>query len=347
MSVKFKSSYLAELVNGALVGSDVEVSGISAVAEAKPSDITWAEDEKNFIKAEKSHACCILVQEGITSSKTLIKVKSPRIAFARILSLFASPLYLEAGIHPDALVDKGVKLGKDVSVGPKAVILKNAVIGKGVKIFPFVYIGADSIIGDDCIIYPHATVLDRSVIGKGAVIHSGAVIGSDGFGFVKEGEKHLKIPQIGNVVIKDDVEIGANTCVDRGTTGSTVIGAGTKIDNLVHIAHNVEIGKHCIIVAMSGLAGSTQIGDRVILAAQVGVIQHVKIGDDSIILGRAGVTKDIAPKSMVSGFPARVHKENMRIEASSSCLPEAIKTISQLKKKIEHLEKRIQEFEKA
>ena len=201
------------------------------------------------------------------------------------------------------------------------------------------YIGRRSIIGEDCLIYPNVTIREETRIGNHVIIHSGAVIGSDGFGFVKDGEVYRKIPQVGNVVIEDDVEIGANVTIDRATTGTTCVGRGTKIDNLVQIGHNVVVKDNCIIVAQVGIGGSTEIGAGATIAGQAGVIGHVKIGEGAVIAAQAGVVGDVAPGAMVSGYPARNHKQAKKIYASLPKLPDLLKRVAELAERIAKLER--------
>ncbi|MFH1454159.1 MAG: UDP-3-O-(3-hydroxymyristoyl)glucosamine N-acyltransferase [Armatimonadota bacterium] len=330
IEMSFKASEIAREIKAELKGDDVEISG--------PSSIIWAADTRNFEKALNSTAGVIIASNKIKYTdirgKTLLVAGDPKLAFAKVLGLFEVKTPLN-GIHEKAVIDPEARLGKDVAVGPNAVINKGAVIGDNVQIHAGVYIGEGAEIGAGTVIYPNAVIFDRVFMGRSVIIYSGAVIGSEGFGYVKEGAKNFKIPQLGTVHIGDEAEIGSNTCVDRATTGATRIGRGTKIDNLVHIAHNVEIGEDCIIVAMTGVAGSSKVGDRVILAAQVGVSDHVKIGHDTMVLGRAGVTKEIKPKSMVSGFPAKSHREELKMQSYMTSLS---KTIESFNKRIEELE---------
>ncbi|OGC35284.1 hypothetical protein A2462_08600 [candidate division WOR-1 bacterium RIFOXYC2_FULL_41_25] len=230
--------------------------------------------------------------------KTALLVENPRKTMAILLALFAPKKKTLKGIHKTAIVPKSCKIGQGINIGPYVVLGENVSVGKGSRI--------DS----------HVTIYDRVKIGKRVIIHSGARIGVDGFGYVQENGKHIKIPQIGTVIIEDDVEIYANVCISRATLGATIIGAGTKIDNLTHIAHNCKIGKDCAVVSLVGFAGSVTLGDRVYVAGQVGFSGHQTIGEDSIIMARAGVTKNIPARSIVSGFPAQDHQKELNYKAS-------------------------------
>jgi len=338
MSIKL--SEIAKEINAEMFGKDVEINGVCGVDEAFEGCLTWAENDKNYKKALASPVSAVIIDcrgtlQCAPTDKTLLLVDNPRLAFAKAIALFA-PKHRLSGIDNTAVISPSAKIGKNAAIGPNVVISDSVKIGDDAKIYAGCYIGDGSSIGNGLILYPNVTILDKIIIGNNVIIHSGAVIGADGFGYVKDGSKHIKIPQIGTVIIEDDVEIGANTCIDRATTTATKIGRGTKIDNLIHLAHNVEIGQDCIIVAMTGIAGSSKVGDRTVLAAKVGVSHHVKIGSDTFVLGKAGVTKDIPSGAVVSGFPARPHRTELKYQSYLSLLP---KTIEALKKRIEKLEK--------
>jgi UDP-3-O-[3-hydroxymyristoyl] glucosamine N-acyltransferase len=253
------------------------------------------------------------------STVPLIRHPNPYLAFARVLELFAGTgrEYTE-GIHRTAVVAKDSEIESGVCLGPWVVVENGAKIGPGVTILAGSLVGADSVIGENSLVYPNVTIRENVKIGKNVIIHSGAVIGSDGFGFARDGSRHHKIPQIGGVQIEDDVEIGANVTVDRATLGVTRIGRGTKIDNLVQIAHNVNIGENCIIAAQVGISGSTQIGDESILGGQVGVVGHLKIGKKVMVGAQSGVTKDVPDGTVVFGYPAREIHKTKRMKAHLS-----------------------------
>lgn len=326
---------LARLVNGEIEGDkSVVIKGVAGAEEAKEGDITFAVSDKFLRIAENSQASAIVVPLKMRNfSKPVIKVENPRLAFAKILEIYAPPKPAFKGIHPTAVIGDRVEIGKGVNIGAYSIVEEGSVIEDNVYLGGFVYLGREVLIGEGTFIHPRVTVLDRTSIGKRVIIHSGAVIGSDGFGFVKrkDGSYH-KIPQIGRVVIEDDVEIGANVTIDRATTGETRIGRGTKIDNLVHIAHNVNVGSNVAIVALVGISGSCKIGNGVILAGQAGVTDHVCIGDNTVVAAKSGVTKDIPPGVFVSGFPARNHIKQKRVKATINRLPELVRRIHRIEK---------------
>lgn len=239
------------------------------------------------------------------------------------------------GIDLTAVIGENVCIGEDVSIGAHAIIEDSAEIGARSIIYPGVFIGEGVKVGDDVIIYPNAVLYEGTILGNRVIIHAGVVLGSDGFGFATVNGKHIKIPQVGNVVIEDDVEIGANTAIDRATTGVTKVCRGTKMDNLIQVGHNVIIGEDCLVVGQVGIAGSTHIGDRVILGGQAGIAGHLKIGDGSVVMAQTGVIGNLPENSQVFGTPDRPHKEKMRIEASLSRLPELIRIVRRLEKKLE------------
>ena len=330
-----KLSEIAELLGGVLEGEDISVDGIAGSDEAKESYLTFMESEKYRSSVDSSKACAVIIPLNSKGfDKPVIRVKNPRLGFALVLDLFHKREKPVPSIHPTAVIGEGVKLGKDVFIGPYVVIESGASIGARAEIYSFSYIGNGVFIGEDTVLEPRVTVFYGCKVGDRCLIHSGAVIGADGFGFVREGAKQIKIPQIGIVSVGDDVEIGANTTIDRATTGKTIIGNGTKIDNLVQIGHNTQVGNDCTIVSQSGVAGSTKIGDRVIIAAQAGVRDHTLIGSDSIVAGRAGVTKQVKSGTVVSGYPAREHREELKIEASIAKLPEFMSKIEKTVSKI-------------
>ncbi|MCH7505551.1 UDP-3-O-(3-hydroxymyristoyl)glucosamine N-acyltransferase, partial [PVC group bacterium] len=251
----------------------------------------------------------ILGKEEKEVSCSQLIVENPYYAFACILHLFDDRPKPKPGIHPKAHMGNNVRTGRDVSIGPLAVVEDGAELGDRVTIYPGVYIGPRARIGDDTILYANVTVADGVRIGKRVIVHSGTVIGSDGFGFASHEGRHYKIPQVGSVVVEDDVEIGANVAIDRGALGDTRIGRGTKIDNLVQIAHNVRIGENGLLISQVGISGSVEIGKNVTLAGQTGVAGHLKIGDKVIAGGRAGIAKDVSPGQVVSGAPAIPHRQ--------------------------------------
>ena len=334
---------LAALVEGAVEGdASIPILGISNIEDAQDGDVTFAENEKLLTSAGRSRASAVIAPaSGAVPllGKPLIRVKNPRFAFAQVLRIFAPEPKIYKGIHPTAVIGENAVLGNNASVHALAVIGDNVTLGDNCVVYPFVYIGDNVTLGDNCVVYPHVVLHDNTEIGSSVVIHSGSVLGTDGFGYMFIENRHYKIPQIGRVIVEDDVEIGANVTIDKARTGSTRIGAGTKIDNMVHIGHNVTVGKNCVIVAQVGVGGSVDIGDGVILAGQVAVKDHVTIGDGSIVCAKAGVIGDLPKGSFVTGHFARPHKEEMRALAVHNRLPEMLKRIKELEARLESLEK--------
>ncbi|GAB4274064.1 MAG: UDP-3-O-(3-hydroxymyristoyl)glucosamine N-acyltransferase [Candidatus Rifleibacteriota bacterium] len=335
---------LAETMGGVVHGDPtIQVSGIASILRANSEQITFLSGAKNYAahleKLKKSKAAAVIAPEDAPEVELpSIRLKNSYYGLIRALELFhpvKKPDYL---IHPSAFVSENAELGSDVVIGPNAVVESGAVIGNGSWIEAQAYIGRNVRIGNGVRIFPGVRILESCVVGDRSVIHSNTVIGSDGFGFTQYQGKQLKIPQVGNVVIESDVEIGSCVTVDRATMESTVIGEGTKIDNLVHIAHNVIIGKNCTIVAQVGISGSTILEDQVTLAGQVGTVGHVTVGKGTTVAARGVVTTDVEPGSFVSGFPIKPHQEERRILASMRKLPELVKKVRELEKKIEEKE---------
>lgn len=296
-----KLEKIAEIVSGQLLGNgNVEIRGVAPFNKAGAGDLAFVLDEGFLAPALESQAAALIVPAKVTSAaKPAISVKNTRLALAKILPhFFTSP---------------GLKLG---TVHPLAFVAASATLGQRVTIYPFAYVGEGCVIGDDTIIYSSATIFDGATLGQRVIVHSGVRIGEDGFGFVWNGQKHEKIMQVGSVVIEDDVEIYPNSCVARGTLGETRIGAGTKIDSLTQIAHNCDIGKDCILTSLVGLAGSVTLKDNITVGGMAGFLDHITVGENSIILAKAGVTKDLPPNSMVSGFPARPHLDELKQQAA-------------------------------
>ncbi len=346
---RIKAKEIAEIVSGKVVGDpEVEVSGISGIKEAVEGDVTFLANEKYAHLLETTKASVIITSPSMKlpeTDKTLILTDNPSLAFARLVEhWFPQEVDHPKGIHPTAIIGENVKLGKNVAIGAYVVIEKNVEIGDDTIIYAGTYIGHDTKIGSGCLIYPNVSIRERITIGNRVIIHSGTVIGSDGFGFATVKGVHHRIPQIGTVVIEDDVEIGANVTIDRARFDKTLIGKGTKIDNLVQIAHNVIIGENAIIVAQTGISGSTVIGNGVILAGQTGVVGHISIGDGAIVGAQSGVTKSVPPGSVVLGSPARPISLAKRIIASIPSLPDIKKTVEKLMKRVQQLEEQIKEL---
>lgn len=333
-----KLKELAELVRGEYLGDgEIEIRGVGSIQEAKEGEITFLANPRFSSLICTTGASAVIVhREIIEAPRPLLRVSNPYLAFAKILTLYAEDKIKRPspGIHSTCILGKDVKLGKDVSLQAYTVIGDRVEIGDRTVIGAGVYIGDDTRIGKDTLIYPHVTIREEVTVGDRVIIHSGCVIGSDGFGYTRDGERYFKIPQIGTVVIEDDVEIGANTTIDRATLDKTIIKQGTKIDNLVQIAHNVIIGEHSLIIAQVGISGSCIIDQGVIIAGQAGVAEHIKIGQGAIVAAQAGVDKDIPPGVMVSGYPARPHREELKREALMHRLPQLYQRIRALEERL-------------
>jgi len=343
-------SKLARLVKGTVVGDKSKtIMGISGIQEAGPTDITFLANIKYKSLLDRTKAGAVVVSNEIDDDKIRIpqiRVENPSLAFVKIVESFSPPeLTFYKGIHPTAVIGADVKIGKEVSIQAYAVIQDGCEIDDGTIIYPGVYVGHGTKIGKNCAIYPRVVIREFSSIGNNVIIHSGAIIGSDGFGYATVEGVHHKIPQIGVVIIEDDVEIGANTTLDRARFEKTIIRKGAKIDNLVQIAHNVEIGENSIVISLTALAGSTVVGRNVTIAGQVGISGHLSVGDNSLIAARAGVTKSVPPNSMISGFPAQSHKRELDLQAKLRRLPETTQRVRDLTDRIKQLEERLQQLE--
>ncbi len=334
---------IASLVDGEIIGThDIEITGASGINEAKEGDITFIASKKYLKDLLNCKASCVITKEPIANLNIpQLKVSNPYLAFAKILRSFYVEKQKPVGISEDTYISEKSHVGKNVSIYPFSYISDDVSIGDETIIYPFVFIGKNCSIGERCIIYPNVTIREDVKIGKDVIIHSGSVIGSDGFGYVFEEDKkrYFKIPQVGGVIIEDEVEIGSNVSIDRATTGNTIISKGTKIDNLVQVAHNVKIGENSIIIAQVGIGGSTEIGNFVTLAGQVGVSDHAKIETGTMVGAKSGVTGHLV-RGIYSGIPAIPHKDWLKAEAIFSKLPELYKKIKELEKKISELERR-------
>lgn len=340
--IEYKLSELNSIVGGELAGDpDIVITGVSGIKEAKEGDITFLANSRYSSLMDKTKASAVIASYDIVSSKALIKTDNPSEAFTKVVELVASQnINHPQGIHPKSFVDKEAKVSLSASVGPFSIIEKGAEVGEKTVIYGGCFIGQAVKIGKNCLIYPNTTIREKTEIGDNVIIHSGTVIGSDGFGFMEVEGIRKKIPQTGIVVICDNVEIGANVTIDRARFDKTIIKEGTKIDNLVQIAHNVEIGKNCVIVAQVGVSGSTIIEDEAILAGQAGIVGHIRIGKKAIVAAQAGVTKSVAPGAKVSGYPAKPHQKAVRINACLQRLPELNRKIKELETKVRLLEEK-------
>jgi UDP-3-O-[3-hydroxymyristoyl] glucosamine N-acyltransferase len=316
---------IVRLVNGKLQGDGSrEIHDVASIERAGPDDLTFAEGTRGLVKADASRAGCILVPEGVSLPRlTTVAVPRPKLSFIRIATLLRPKPAATTGIHPTAVVDPQAKLAENVCVGPQVVVEPGVAVGPGTRLGAGVFLGEGVTVGSQCVLYPRVTVYPGASIGNRVILHAGVVIGSDGFGYVWAEGRHLKFPQLGNVIIEDDVEIGSNSTVDRGSLGTTVIGTGTKIDNLVQVAHNVRIGRHCVIAAQTGISGSAVIGDYVVLGGQVGVADNVRIEDSVTVGAQAGIPSGKALRKGIAywGTPARPLPEFKKMYAHLSHLP--------------------------
>ena len=333
------SGEIAELVGGGLRGpADRVVRGVAPLESAGPGELSFVANKRYAAYLQASRAGVILVQEelaeAVPQGTVGVVVGDPHLALYHVLRRLHPPAERVPGVHPTAVIDATAAVDAGATVGPYAVIAAGARVGPGTSVGAHVAIGDGATIGADCTLFPHVSVYPEAVIGDRCVVHAGARIGRDGFGFVWAEGGHRRVPQVGRCILEDDVEIGANSTIDRGSIGDTVIGAGTKIDCLVHLGHNVRVGKHAVMVAQVGVAGSTSIGDGAILAGQVGVAGHLSIGAGARLAAQAGVTGDVPAGETWSGYPARPHREALRAQGSLFRLPDLLRRVRELEKAI-------------
>lgn len=334
---------LAEYLGGVVLGDEgLRVNGLAPLEAAGADKITFLANPKYAAKVATTGAGAVLMAPGGERyGRNVIEVANPYLAFAKLLTLFYVQPHPPLGVMPEAVVGVGVNLGEDISIYPGAVIGNNVSIGDGCVIHPGAVIYAGATIGDDCVIHANAVIRERCRIGNRCVIQPGAVIGSDGFGYAPDGQRYYPIPQIGIVVLEDDVEIGANTCIDRAALEVTLIKRGTKVDNLVQIAHNCQIGENTMLCSQVGISGSAKIGNHVTLTGQVGVAGHLTIGDNVMVGAKSGVPSSLEANAGYSGIPALPHKQWLRSMAVVAALPELKKTVASLEKKIAELESKL------
>jgi len=332
-----KLGELAQALGARLEGDgSVEISKLNEIQVAAPDEISFISNPKYLKYAETTQAAALIVSEDLDIDfPRLVRSANPKQAMLKALQLLNQKVRpARPGVHTSAIVDSSVKVPDSVEIGPGVIVEEAVKLGANVIVEANTVIRSGCILGDGSHIYPNVVLYDDTILGQNCIIHSCAVIGSDGFGFAVEAGRIEKIPQTGNVILGDEVEIGANCAIDRGSIGPTRIGDGTKLDNLVHIAHNVRIGKNCFLTAQVAIAGSSDLGDRVQMGGQSGVIGHLKVGNDVSIATRGGVTHDIPDGTMVSGFPARLHRDELKIEAILRKLPELYKTVKMLEKQL-------------
>lgn len=331
---------IAKLIGGVVVGDgQTRITGLCGIREAKPGDLTFVANSKYLQLLDSTRASAAITSREVKSAAIpIVQTENPSLAFAKLASLMSPDGQRHPrGVSPKAVIAKGVKLGTGVAIQPFVVVEEGARIGDRTVVYAGCYIGRNAVIGNDCLIYPNVSIRERVEIGHRVIVHCGTVIGSDGFGFATVKGTHHKIPQLGSVVVEDDVEIGAGVTIDRARFGRTVVGKGTKIDNLVQIAHNVVIGSNCILVAQTGISGSSTLGNNVVLAGQAGVVGHITVGDNVTVGAQSGVTKSVPPNSSVWGMPAKPLAKAKRVNASLQRLPELYRKVEMLEERLRRM----------
>jgi len=334
---------IAGLAGGRVEGDPgPRVSGIAPLDQAGPHELGFLAQRRYLKYLSGCRARAILVGEALAAEArgvaTLVIVRDPHAVLPPLLAAFYPPVPAQAEIHSTAVLGKGVALGEGVSIGAYAVLEDGASVGDGTSIGSHAVVGRDSFIGPGCVLHPHVVLYPGTRLGERVVLHAGVRLGVDGFGYVPAEGEHRKVPQVGECIVGDDVEIGANTCVDRGSIGRTVIGKGSKLDNLVHLAHNVQVGEGVLMAAMVGISGSTRVGDRAMFGGQAGMVGHIEIGEGARIGAQAGVIGDIPPGETVSGYPARNNREFLRAMGLAFKLPDTLRRIGELEARITRLE---------
>ena len=343
---------IAALLGAELVGdAQTLITGVAAIESAHPGSILFIENEQLLIQAQASTAAAIIAPPSVEASvrrvgrktgKPTLLIGNPRLAFAKVMEYFQPALLPEPGIHATASIAADAHIGENVTIREYACIGHHARVGDNTVIYPHVVIGDGAQIGENCILHPSVVINHHVHIGQRVRVHAGSVLGGDGFGYVLDGGKHYKVPQLGTVIIEDDVEIGANVCIDRAMMGATRIGAGTKIDNLVQIAHNCQIGRNCILCGQVGLSGSVIVEDNVVMAGQAGLADHVKIGKGAVIAAKAGIMADVAAGDVVLGSPAISSRDFMKREVATRKLTETMRQIRTLEKQVLALQEQVE-----
>ena len=346
MAQSLTVSEIAQYLGGTVQGDGtIVISGLGTLETAGSDALSFVANPRYAAKvAETSAGAVLMAPGGERYGRTAIEVANPYLGFAKLLTLFYTTPHEQMGVLPAAIVSETATIGEGASIYPGAVIGRNVVIGKRTVIYPGTVLYDNVIIGDDCTIHANAVVRERCRLGNRCILQPGAVIGSDGFGYAPDGSGYYRIPQIGVVVLEDDVEIGANCCLDRAAIEVTRIGRGTKLDNLVQIAHNCQIGEDCMIVSQVGISGSTKIGNHVTLAGQVGVAGHLTIGDNVLVGAQSGVPSSLAANAAYSGTPTMPHKEWLKSAMIVPRLPEMKKAVSSLEKRVAELELKLKQF---
>lgn len=347
---------IAAMLDAEIVGNaQTLVTGVAGLDSAVPGAILFIENEKRLAEAQSSDAAAIIVPSAVAAKvrralrqggKPALLTGNPRLAFAKVMEYFQPLVTPEEGIHPTAIIEPDAHIGEGVTIREFCYIGHHVHIGNGTVVYPHCVIGDGGQIGDDCILYPNVVINHHVHIGQRVRIHSGSVLGGDGFGYVMDGGKHYKVPQVGTVIIEDDVEIGANVCIDRATIGATRVGSGTKIDNLVQIAHNVQVGKDCILCGQVGLSGSVVVEDNVVMAGQIGVANHMKIGKGATIGAKSGIMTNVEGGAFMLGSPAVPQRDFMKREAVNRKLPEAMRSLRALEKQVKAMQAQLDELKK-
>ncbi len=339
----FSLDRAAEITGGRVHGDgSIEVARIAPVADAGPDDMGFLADRRYLDDAEASRARALLVStdlvDRLDTSRSMVVVDDGHVALQALLAHLHPPLAPVPGVHPTAVLERGVRLGSEVEIGPYVVLGAGVVVGDRTRIGAHSVLGAGAAVGSDSVLHPHVVLYAGTHVGDRVILHAGVRLGVDGFGYAWSAEGHLKVPQVGRCLIEDDVEIGANSTVDRGSIGDTRVGLGTKLDNLVHLAHNVQTGAHCAAAALVGIAGSTQVGSGVFFGGQAGAIGHLKLGDGARIAAAAAVYRDVPAGETVSGVPARPNREFLRARASLERLPKLVARVRELEDRLAALE---------
>ncbi|MDR1780720.1 MAG: UDP-3-O-(3-hydroxymyristoyl)glucosamine N-acyltransferase [Tannerella sp.] len=346
--MEFSAQELATFLNGTVEGDpNVKVSSFAKIEEGEKGSLTFLANPKYEHYIYTTNASIVLVNSDFTPSSkiaaTLLKVPDAYVALASLMEMVdQAQRERKTGIHPSAVIAESAKVGANVFIGAMAYIGENVVVGDGCTVHPLAVIGESVIVGNDSIIYPHVTIYPKCVVGQRCIIHAGAVIGADGFGFAPDGEGYKKIPQMGNVVLEDDVEVGANTAIDRAVMGSTLIHRGAKLDNLIQVAHNVEIGENTVMAAQVGIAGSSKIGNHCMFAGQVGIAGHLRIGDKVMLGAQSGVMRDVPEGETVMGYPAFRSKDFFRSYAVFGKLPDMYRELASLRREVDELKNKKQ-----
>jgi UDP-3-O-[3-hydroxymyristoyl] glucosamine N-acyltransferase len=334
-------SQIASLLNLPAPAIDMPISGVNSLIDASPTELSFLASDHYLRDFAATKAAAVIVQKKVKLPPNppcpIFLVDDADLAVAKVLEKLAPPVPRPVGLDPSARIAPTAALGRNVAVAHHVTVGQRASIGQNSILHPGVFIGDDVVIGDDCELFPNVVIRERCILGSRVSIHAGSIVGSDGFGYRWDGQKHAKIPQIGTVIIEDDVEIGSCTCIDRAKFGATRIGQGTKIDNLVQVAHNVVTGKHCILVGQSGIAGSTVLGNGVVLGGQAAVKDHITIGDGAMAAACSAVLGDVEPRAIISGMPALPHRQSLREQAALRDLPNLRNRVKALEEKLAKL----------